>query len=137
MYAWAVMWALACGGSPEAPATEAAPAAAAPAAAPAEIRMEDFIGKHAEGVTLIDVRTPAEWEAGRLPGATHLPLADLDPSHPEMKKLSKDTEIYFICASGGRSGKATERMRAAGFQAVNVLGGTNAWIANGKPVEKD
>ena len=40
-----------------------------------------------------------------------------------------------ICKSGGRSMKAAEFLAAQGRQAVNVAGGTNAWIDSGRSVE--
>ena len=38
-----------------------------------------------------------------------------------------------ICAVGGRSQAAAEFLRGVGFDAVNVAGGTNAWVAAAFP----
>jgi len=42
---------------------------------------------------------------------------------------------YVICKSGGRSMKASEFFRQMGIEAVNVAGGTMAWMESGRPVE--
>lgn len=43
--------------------------------------------------------------------------------------------LYVICALGGRSRTAAEFLRHNGIDAVNVAGGTNAWVAADFPVE--
>lgn len=87
-------------------------------------RLED----HPETI-LIDVRTDSEWQSGHVPGARHMPLDKLDPTAFEKGP------VHVICASGGRSSKATDTLVAAGIDAVNIKGGTKAWQAAGFPVE--
>ncbi|HET6811623.1 MAG TPA: MBL fold metallo-hydrolase [Acidimicrobiales bacterium] len=85
-----------------------------------------------QDLQLVDVRNPAETDAGTLSGATLVPLArlllgsgDLDPDRP--------TVVY--CASGNRSSIAASVLRARGFARVaDVLGGFDAWTAAGLPV---
>jgi rhodanese-related sulfurtransferase len=48
--------------------------------------------------------------------------------------VPRDGAVYVICAKGGRSLKAAEFYRAQGIDAVNVAGGTTAWIETGEPV---
>jgi rhodanese-related sulfurtransferase len=81
---------------------------------------------------LVDVREPAEWSAGHAPGAVHLPLGEL---HPD--RLPAAERLLCICRSGARSSKAVAALRNAGFDAVNVAGGMNAWHAHGLPVVRD
>jgi len=63
-------------------------------------------------LTIIDVRTDAEWKSGHLDGAIHIEWQDILqlPS-----KISKDEEIYLYCKSGNRSGKATKILTDAGY----------------------
>lgn len=63
-------------------------------------------------LTIIDVRTDAEWKSGHLDGAIHIEWQDILqlPS-----KISKDEEIYLYCKSGNRSGKATKILIDAGY----------------------
>jgi len=85
-----------------------------------------------EGAPLVDVREPDEYEAGHAPGARLVPLGEV----PErLGEVPADETVYVICKSGGRSAKAVEHLRANGIDAVNVAGGTLAWIEAGHPVE--
>ncbi len=83
---------------------------------------------------LIDVRTRAEWAFVGLPDLAEtgkrvltvewqsFPDNRVDPSFVDRLSQSletagakKDTELFFICRSGGRSRMAAEAMAAAGF----------------------
>ena len=86
----------------------------------------------APGAMLLDVRDADEWAAGHAPAAVHIPLNSL-----QADDLPTDRRIYCICRSGGRSGAAVGAMVRAGFDAVNVAGGMNAWSAAGLPVVTD
>jgi len=85
-----------------------------------------------EGAPLIDVREPDEYEEARAPGARLIPLAEVPD---RIDEIPADGTVYVICRSGGRSAKAVEHLRANGVDAVNVTGGTLAWIEAGNPVE--
>lgn len=84
------------------------------------------------GVTLVDVRELDEWEAGRAPGAVHVPMSSLSAD-----QLPDAAVLHCICRSGGRSGKVTEALRRAGYDAYNVAGGMQAWAAACLPVVAD
>ena len=81
---------------------------------------------------LLDVREHDEWAAGHAPGAVHIPMGDL-----QADQLPTDKTIYCICRSGGRSARVVQAMLGAGFDAVNVEGGMNAWSAAGYDVVTD
>lgn len=83
-----------------------------------------------EGAPVLDVRQPDEYEEGHVPGAVLLPLDQLPDRLDEVP--SGDT-LYVICRSGGRSKKAAEFLRPRGIDAVNVAGGTLAWIEADQP----
>ena len=100
------------------------------------IDIEAFHEKMAAGpLQLVDVRTPEEFVQGHVAGAQNLPLDELLPTHPVIAALSKDEPVFFVCRSGRRSGIAAVQMASAGFQAVNVEGGTLAWIGKGWAVQ--
>ena len=63
-------------------------------------------------VTIIDVRTEAEWKTGHLDGAIHIEWQDILELS---SNFSKDEEIYLYCRSGNRSGKATKILSDAGY----------------------
>jgi phage shock protein E len=79
----------------------------------------------AQGARLVDVRTPAEYDARHLPGAQNLPLQQLPE---DMGKLEpKDQAIVLYCRSGHRSGLAADILKQAGFTKVHDLGPITAW----------
>ena len=83
-------------------------------------------------ISLIDVRTPAEYSSIHVKGAKNHPMESLKL---ESIPFSKDEEIHVICQSGGRSMKVCQKLEAAGFSnVVNVEGGTSAWHEAGFPV---
>lgn len=86
------------------------------------------------GLTVLDVRTPAEWEAGHLAGAVHLPLADLIAGR--LPDVPPDTPLVSQCASGYRSNIAASLLRGKGFTDVSSLaGGIRAWASAELPVK--
>ena len=94
--------------------------------------------RRGEGVTLIDVRTPAEYDEVHVEGARNIPLDRLDPRAIAAEHAGKTGDpLYFVCKSGGRSQKACEQMIAAGVNdVVSVEGGTSACEAAGMKVAR-
>lgn len=84
-----------------------------------------------EDITLIDVREPDEYAAGHVPWAVSVPLGELAGSAGQLAEAPGP--VYLICQSGGRSARATGYLEQRGIEAVNVDGGTGAWIAEGRP----
>jgi len=79
------------------------------------------------GLELIDVRTPVEYAGVHIKAARNMPLDGLDPEALKRQRTgSSESPIYVVCQSGGRSGKACEKLCAAGVVAVSVEGGTPA-----------
>lgn len=73
----------------------------------------------------IDVRTPGEFQSGKIREFRNIPLNQLVQ---KAKELSKDTEVIVICQSGMRSNKASKLLKQLGFKNVtNVKGGMSAW----------
>ncbi len=62
-------------------------------------------------LTIVDVRSDAEFAQARVPGATHIPLAQLRRRLPEVRS---DRPIAFLCRSGHRSALATREGTAQG-----------------------
>lgn len=90
-----------------------------------------------ESAQLIDVRTPEEYNEGYIKNAININFFD-DDFMEQMSKLNKDEVLYIYCRSGGRSGKASEKLKEAGFTKVYDLGdGMNGWIEEGKPVTQN
>lgn len=82
-------------------------------------------GENSSEVTILDVRQPAEYESGHIPGAVFIPLGEL---HERLHELDHHKQIIAQCRSGGRSRSATEILLSAGFRNVfNMEGGILAW----------
>ena len=80
-------------------------------------------------VPLVDVRQPEEYEAGHVPGAKLIPLADVVARAGE---IPTDQPVYVICQTGARSQRAADFYRNRGIDAYNVAGGTKAWVEAGR-----
>ena len=68
------------------------------------------------GATIIDVRSPGEYAGGHVAGSKNIPLQQIPDA---LDKLPTSKPIVFCCASGGRSGQATDFANAKGYTAVN------------------
>ena len=87
-----------------------------------------------DAVTVIDVRGRAEWDAGHLPGAHHVPLGYLAD---RIGELSLDRPIILYCQGGGRSSIGASVLHARGARHVmNMFGGYEAWQRSGLPVAR-
>lgn len=96
-----------------------------------EIDVHGLAAVRADGAVVVDVREPNEYLAGHVPGARLIPLAAL-PSRSH--ELPRGQRIHVVCASGGRSAQAAQWLTGAGWDAVSVAGGTDAWQRAGHPV---
>jgi glyoxylase-like metal-dependent hydrolase (beta-lactamase superfamily II)/rhodanese-related sulfurtransferase len=86
-----------------------------------------------DGIRIIDVRTPAEWNNGRIPQAEHFPLSDILADR--FPKAEKHEELVLQCGSGYRSNIAASLLHQAGFSRVKSLaGGAFAWSNAGFPL---
>jgi rhodanese-related sulfurtransferase len=97
-----------------------------------EVDVAELARQRAVGAPILDVREPDEYEAGHVPGAELIPLGEVAERTPGIAgEVPGDATLYIICKSGGRSRRAAEHLRANGVDAVNVAGGTLAWIEAG------
>ncbi len=79
------------------------------------------------GTTILDVRTPAEFAEGHLPGAINMDVED--PSFPQMAATLDPSGTYAVyCRSGNRSGVAVDYLAGQGFTSIYHLdGGIQDW----------
>lgn len=98
---------------------------------PQQLHHQARSGHH---VTVIDVRTPAEFREVHFPAARNVPLDRLDPAALRDFLPEPSAPVYVICRSGNRAAKACEQLAAAGLNAINVSGGIQAWEQAGLPV---
>ncbi len=82
-------------------------------------------------MSLIDVRSDVEWDAGHIEQATHHFLGRLPD---QLEQIPRDEKIVVHCLSGARSAIAVSVLQAAGFKnVVDMTGGYAAWKRDGLP----
>lgn len=91
--------------------------------------------------TVLDVRSPAEFQAGHIPGARLLPVDELDASKlaevVDLAEFRADNPLYLTCHAGKRAEKAAQVLRDVGVEHLSLVqGGTEAWQKAGLPVNK-
>jgi rhodanese-related sulfurtransferase len=87
-----------------------------------------------EGAQLIDVRADHEWEAGRIAGATHVPLPELPQ---RLGEIDKDRPVVVYCRGGNRSTMATDALTETGYDAVKLSEGIVGWSEGDLPLEPE
>jgi adenylyltransferase/sulfurtransferase len=113
-----------CGVSPAPPAEAKTDVVSDWEVTPAQLKAELDAGRE---ITIIDVREPHEWQIGNLEqyGSRLIPLGQF-PSR--LNELNSADEIVVHCKMGGRSAKAYETLKQAGFKKIrNLKGGILAW----------
>jgi len=73
---------------------------------------------------LVDVRTPAEYEAGHIPTAVNIPVDVIGAKAPA---VAKDTLIVVYCRSGNRSAMARKILVDLGYTNVGDFGAVSKW----------
>ena len=93
------------------------------------IELKALLESDASAVALVDVRNPAEAEVATIPGATLIPLAQIESGEAleQIRALAGDRRLLVHCKLGGRSARAVDLLMQQGIQATNVTGGIDAW----------
>ncbi|WP_406564871.1 MULTISPECIES: sulfurtransferase TusA family protein [Bacillus] len=92
---------------------------------PHVVNNEELEAKLNEDVVVIDVREPAEFAFGHIPGALSMPLGELEEL---ANTVNKDAMIYIVCRTGTRSDLAAKTLSEKGFTNVfNVVPGMSKW----------
>ena len=101
---------------------------------PREVSREEARKLIDEGAQLIDVRADHEWEAGRISGATHIPLPEIPQRTGE---IDRDKPVVIYCRGGNRSSMAAAALTEAGFDAVKLSEGIVGWSEEDLPLEPE
>ncbi len=109
-------------------------AAGADVPADREVSREEARKLIEEGAQVVDVRAEHEWDAGRIAGATHLPLAELGGRAGE---IDRERAVVLYCRGGNRSTMATAALAEAGYEAAKLSEGIVGWSEAGLPLEPD
>jgi rhodanese-related sulfurtransferase len=98
-----------------------------------DVTLNDFAAAHATGAAqVVDVREPAEYLAGHVPGAASIPMGQLPD---RLNEINRSKPVFVICQAGGRSSAMTDVLLHHGFDARSVTGGTAAWTDSSHPVD--
>ncbi|MCA9115391.1 MAG: MBL fold metallo-hydrolase [Planctomycetaceae bacterium] len=90
-------------------------------------RLKSGVGR----MTVLDVRTEGEWNAGHIDGAIHVHGGKLQERFSD---VPRDRPVSVICGSGYRGSIAASFLKREGYDDVaNVVGGMSAWQAAGYP----
>ncbi|MBA4020213.1 MAG: CoA-disulfide reductase [Pirellula sp.] len=74
---------------------------------------------------LVDVRTPTEFAAGRLPGAVNIPVDEL---RDRLAEIPRDRNVTVYCQVGQRGYLATRILLQNGYRVHNLAGGFKTWL---------
>lgn len=77
----------------------------------------DISAEDLKNGTIVDVRTPAEFQGGHVPGSINVPLQELDRSLLKLRQMK--SPIIACCASGNRSGMAARNLNSLDIKAIN------------------
>lgn len=87
-------------------------------------------------VVILDIRTPGEYEAGHIPGATNVNYRSRDFAE-QLGGMDQDKVYLVHCAVGGRSARALDLFKEHGFKNVlHLRSGFEGWKAAGKEVSR-
>lgn len=79
---------------------------------------------------ILDVREDFEVAEGMIPGALHIPMAQLQA---RLSVLDTAMPVIAVCRSGNRSAAVADALNGAGFSADTMAGGMIAWTRAGLP----
>ena len=92
-----------------------------------EVDAAEAVALAREGITVIDVREPSEWDAGHVDGAVLLPLAEV-PDRITSVVPDRDAPLLLHCAVGARSARAAAALTQMGYtNVVNLKGPIGRW----------
>ncbi|MCO4837926.1 MAG: rhodanese-like domain-containing protein [Oceanospirillaceae bacterium] len=103
-------------------------------AAPSVSPQQATVLANGEGALLLDIRTPADFNAGRVIGSKNIPFADLTKRMSELEK-HKNKPIVIICKTGQTASGAANLLKKAEYTNVSrMTGGMAEWTGQNLPL---
>ncbi len=97
-----------------------------------EISVDEAYMKYQDGIYVLDVSWPAEWDEYHVPNTTLIPL---DQLYNRMNEVPRDREILVVSHSQTSSRQACDLLISAGINAVNMTSDLSEWFARGYSIE--
>jgi tRNA(Ile)-lysidine synthase TilS/MesJ/rhodanese-related sulfurtransferase len=76
-------------------------------------------------ITVLDVRSSADYGKNSIDGAINIPIAEIDG---RIGELSKERPVYVLCYTGDKSEAVVERLTELGYEAYNIEGGYRSYL---------
>ncbi len=91
--------------------------------------------KAGEPLVIVDVRSTDAWNQGHIPGAVHMPYADIAARAP--RELDPSVPVVVYCWSPGCNAGAKGALEFAklGYAVREMIGGYEYWVREGQPIE--
>ena len=92
-----------------------------------------------KSVLVVDVRDADSFASGRIPGAIHVAVRDIESKLRSVRKAAKGRLIvtYCSCPTEASSLRAAKALSAAGLTAKALVGGFPKWVESGGAIERD
>ena len=98
----------------------------------AEVSVDEALPLYQNGVFVLDVSWPAEWDEYHIPAATLIPL---DQLYNRYNELPRDRQILIVSRSVDSSQKARDFLRQSDFNVISMAGSMSDWYAKGYPID--
>lgn len=133
-----IMFAAAAFGNEPTPVPRyAAPPSAEQQPAVAQVSQEALLARQAQhdpSLFLLDVRTPAEFASGHVPGAVNIPHNQIGA---RLAEVPRDKDVVLCCQAGVRASLAAGVLVSSGYKRLSHLEGDMVgWIQMGRPIER-
>jgi rhodanese-related sulfurtransferase len=100
-----------------------------------EIDVMDVADAPQGTLVLVDTRRQSSWDHGHIPGALHIPTADIPFRAPEVVPPGMDVVVYSWGPGCNGSTVAALVFAELGYPVREMIGGIEYWARNGLPVE--
>lgn len=101
--------------------------------------MEMSQAEGSDKAMIVDVRMPAKYQEGHIPGAINVPLTEIRPQHPQLNN-KRPIIVYSSSWADGFSNSAAKKLLLSGYDKDRVYdfrGGLDYWIKEGGRVVSD
>jgi rhodanese-related sulfurtransferase len=96
-----------------------------------DISVAEAVDAVDNGAFMLDVREDDEWAAGHAAAAIHIPMSVIAGRTAE---IPTDVTVVCVCHVGARATAVADALNRAGWTAVNMAGGMDAWESAGLPI---